>query len=78
MESNDNSAAISITTMMMATTDITMIRERCPRDWPVNTISASMKAEVIASPPHAARENASRIASAMMPSAMLLRNDFAK
>ena len=27
------------------------------------------------SPPHAARENASRIASVMIPSAMVLRND---
>ena len=55
-----------------------MMRERCARDGLVRTISASMKAEVMASPPHAARENASRIASAMMPSAMVLRNDFAE
>ena len=75
MESNDNSTASSITTTMTATADITMMRERCARDGLVSTISASMKAEVTTSPPHAARENASRIASAMMPSAIALRND---
>ena len=63
---------------MAATTAITMMRERCACDRLVSTISASMKAEVMTSPPQAARENASRIASAMMPSAMVLRNDFPK
>ena len=55
-----------------------MMRERCACDRLVSTISASMKAEVRISPPQAARENASRIASDMMPKAMVLRNDFAE
>ena len=61
-----------------ATTAITMMRERCACDGLVRTISASMKAEVRTNWPQAAREKASRIASAMMPSAMALRNDFAE
>jgi len=52
-----------------------MMRERCARDEEVSTISASMKADAIASSPQAARENASRIASAMMPKAIALPND---
>src|SRR6201999_37624 len=42
------------------------------------TIMASMKAAVIASPPQAARENASRMARAMMANATPFRNAFAK
>ena len=50
-----------------ATTAMTTMRERCALVRLVSTISASMKAEVRTSPPQAARENASRIASDMMP-----------
>ena len=64
--------------MTAAATAIAMMRERCARDWLVSTISASMKADVITSSPQAARENASRIASDMMPNAMVLRNDLPK
>ena len=78
MELNDNSTATSIATRITATTAVTMMRERCACDRLVRIISASMKADVITSPPHAARENASRIASAMMPSATALRSDFAE
>ena len=52
-----------------------MMRERCACDLEVSTINASMKTEVRISPPQAARENASRIASDMMPKAMVLRSD---
>ena len=52
-----------------------MMRERCACERLVSTISTSMKAEVMTSLPQAARENASRIASVMMPSAIALRND---
>ena len=55
-----------------------MMRERCACERLVSTISASMKAEVMTSPPQAARENASRIASDMMPNAMALRQRFAE
>ena len=65
-----------MTATMTATIEITTMRERCVRDRLVRTISASMKAAVMASPPHAARENASRIASAIMASATVLRKDF--
>ena len=51
-----------------------MMRERCDCERLVSTISTSMNAEVSTSTPHAARENASRIASDMMPKAIALRN----
>ena len=54
------------------------MRERSPRDRLVKTISASMKAEVRINPPQAARENASRIASAMMAKASALRSALPK
>ena len=75
MESNDSNTATSATARMTATTAITMIRERCACDLLVSTISASMKADVTISPPQAARENASRIASDMMPNAIALHVD---
>ena len=75
IESNDSSTATSAAASMTATSAITMMRERCACERLVSTISASMKAEVMISMPQAARENASRIASDMMPNAIALRND---
>ncbi len=76
MESNDSNTASSTATTMTAAAAITTIRERCVGELLVRTIIANIKAEVRINPPHAARENASRIASATMPSAIALRNDF--
>ena len=72
--SNDSSTAIRAAPATTATIAIVMMRVRSALQRLVRTISTNMKAEVMTSPPQAARENAKRIASAMMPSAIVLRS----